>query len=38
MNTMNLAVEPLETLESPIDWNAFAFGVAVGVAVGIILT
>jgi hypothetical protein len=35
MNTMDIAIEPLETLESPIDWWAFGIGVAVGVAIAL---
>jgi hypothetical protein len=35
MNTMNLAVEPLETLEAPYDWWSFGAGLAVGVGIGV---
>jgi hypothetical protein len=35
MSEMQLAIEPLESLEAPFDWRSFAIGVGVGVIVAL---
>ncbi len=37
MNNLNLNIEVLENVETPVDWADVAIGFAVGVAVGVII-